>query len=109
MCSDGTASYANEILCNFALILVFQCARQPNDVVHQLRDTRDYLHLARGGVFLIHKWAQSVHIFLSMQSCSACAFNGHDAQALSRYYVIIPLLQWNRLVAQRYSPKYEEF
>lgn len=77
--------------------------------MHQLQDTRDYLHLARGGVLLIHKWAQSVHIFLSMQGGSARAFNEHDAQALSRYYVIIPLLQWNRLVAQPYSSKYEEY
>lgn len=111
----------NEILCNsetsrfLFFSPCFQCARySQNDVVHQLQDTRNYLHLARGGVLLIHKMGpQSVNMFLSMQKI---AVHGHSVRcwarctstfslSLSLPYIYYSVLQWNRLIAQSYSPQ----
>lgn len=90
MCSDGTAS--SLCVMKFCVILkppvsifppCFQCARySQNDVVHQLQDTRNYLHLARGGVLLIHKMGpQSVNMFLSMQKI---AVHAHSVRCWAR-------------------------
>lgn len=114
----------NEILCNSETpVLIFspcfQCARySQNDVVHQLQDTRNYLHLARGGVLLIHKMGpQSVNVSVYAKDCCARAFRSmlgtmykhFFSLSLSRYPIYYSVLQWNRLIAQSYSPKSEEY